>query len=89
MYRYKNTKKVVKNGVTYYRTTIFNRIPKSDDDLYVISQYGDRLDLLAYQFYGDVTLWWYIARANNLFTLNIPSSMQLRIPGSTKYAQGE
>ena len=46
------------------------------------------LYLLAYNFYGDVSLWWYIARANNLFTLNIPENIQLRIPGSTQYAQG-
>ena len=89
MNRYKNTKKIKKNGVTYYRTTLFSNIPKSDDDLYVLSQWGDRLDLLAHQFYGDVTLWWYIGRANNIFTINIPTNMQLRIPGSTKYARGE
>ena len=69
-------------------TVIYSTIPESDSDIYVITQYGDRLDLLAYQFYGDVTLWWYIARANNLFTFNIPANIQLRIPGSTQYAQG-
>ena len=68
---------------------MFSNIPKADDDIYVLSQWGDRLDLLAHQFYGDTTLWWYIARANNLFTINIPTNMQLRIPGSTKYARGE
>ena len=89
MDRYRNTeKRKTEDGKLVYRTTLFDNIPVSDDDIYVITQYGDRLDLLAYQFYGDVTLWWYIARANNLFTFNIPANIQLRIPGSTQYAQG-
>ena len=89
MNRYKDTRKQKKeNNVTYYKTTIFDKVPKSNDDVYVLTQSGDRLDLLAYQFYGDISLWWYIARANNLFTLNVPENIQLRIPGSTQYAQG-
>ena len=89
MERYGNTEIVRKeDGKLVYRSTYFKNIPITDDDVYIISQFGDRLDLLAYQFYGDVTLWWYIARANNLFTFNIPANIQLRIPGSTQYAQG-
>tara|TARA_Y100001973_G_scaffold105084_2_gene176966 strand:+ start:252 stop:530 length:279 start_codon:yes stop_codon:yes gene_type:complete len=87
--RYKNTEKIKKeNNQVYYRSTYFDNIPITDSDMYIISQYGDRLDLLAHQFYGDVTLWWYIARANNLFAMNIPEGLQMRIPGSLKYAQG-
>jgi hypothetical protein len=89
MSRYQNTEKVRKdNGQVYYRSTYYDSIPVSDNDIYIISQFGDRLDLLAHQYYGDVSLWWYIARANNLFTLNIPENIQLRIPGSAQYAQG-
>ena len=87
MDRYRNTEKVRKNGQVYYRSTYFESIPTTDNDIYVISQYGDRLDILAHQFYGDVTLWWYIARANNLFTISVPENIQLRIPGSTQYAK--
>ncbi len=90
MDRYRNTeKRKTEDGKIVYRSTLFENIPTSDDDVYVITQYGDRLDLLAYQFYGDVTLWWYIARANNLFSFNVPENIQLRIPGSTQYAQGD
>ena len=90
MNRYRNSEKVKKDdNKLVYRSTLYDNIPISDDDIYVITQYGDRLDLIAYQFYGDVTLWWYVARANNLFSMNVPSSIQLRIPGSTKYAQGD
>ncbi len=90
MNRYKDTRKQKKeNNVTYYKTTIFDKVPKSNDDIYVLTQSGDRLDLLAYQFYGDISLWWYIARANNLFSINVHPNIQLRIPGTTKFARGK
>tara|TARA_B100000902_G_C26475028_1_gene511977 strand:+ start:195 stop:464 length:270 start_codon:yes stop_codon:yes gene_type:complete len=89
MSRYKNSRIKVQNNKSYYKTTIFDKIPKSDSDIYVITQYGDRLDLLAHQFYGDVSLWWYIARANDLNTMIVPENIQLRIPGTTQYAKGK
>ena len=88
MSRYKNTRIEKKKNKSYYKTTIFNQVPKQDSDIYVITQYGDRLDLLAHQFYGDSSLWWNIARANDLNTLIIPENIQLRIPGTTEYAKG-
>ncbi len=89
MSRYRNTeKRKTEDGKLVYRSTLYENIPVSDNDIYIITQYGDRLDLLAHQFYGDVNLWWYIARANNVFTFNVPENIQLRIPGSTQYAQG-
>ena len=89
MSRYKSSKITRKNNKSYYRTTIFDKIPKTNNDIYVITQYGDRLDLLAYEYYGDVSLWWYIARANDLNTMIVPENIQLRIPGSTIYAKGK
>ena len=70
-------------------TTFYSAIPETDDDIYVITQLGDRLDNLAFQFYGDVTLWWYIARANDLNTMIVPENIQLRIPGTIEYAKGQ
>ena len=69
-------------------STVYSTIPETDNDLYVISQAGDRLDILANQFYGDVTLWWYIAKANNLTFMTLPVGTKLRIPASTQYAIG-
>ena len=93
MKRYELTKvkKVKRKGyqeVTAKSTTIYDNIPESDNDIWVISQYGDRLDLLAYQFYGDTGLWWYIAKANGLKFMVIPVGTSLRIPGSLEYAKG-
>ena len=92
MNRYENTKLVQKtknNTKMISRTTIiYSSIPESDDDIYIITQDGDRLDLLANTYYNDSTLWWYIAKANNLKVMNIPIGTSLRIPGSTNHAIG-
>ena len=71
-----------------YNTTIYNEIPQTNTDIYVISQQGDRLDLLAQQFYGSTSLWWFIAQANNISTMNLEPGTSLRIPSSIKFAQG-
>ena len=98
MARYENTKikqGVVSRGIppkpyniTSYRTTIYSAIPETDSDIWVITQHGDRLDNLAFQFYGDQSLWWYIAKANNLTFMTIPIGTSLRIPATTQYAIG-
>ena len=71
-------------GTQYYKTTIYPEIPLSENDIYVITDFGDRLDLLAYQFYQDVTLYWIISAANpnsiQFGSIFIPQGTQLRIP---------
>jgi hypothetical protein len=82
-HRYQNIP-VVKNdkGVRYHANNVYPDIPLSDDDIYIITTVGDRLELLADNYYKDVTLWWIIVSANNLpgDTMFIPLGMQLRIP---------
>jgi hypothetical protein len=67
----------------YYKGKQYPNIPLSESDVYVITTVGDRLDSLAYSYYGDATLWWIIAVANNNATKGalfpIPGT-QLRIP---------
>jgi|TARA_R110002020_G_scaffold417578_3_gene626748 hypothetical protein len=71
-------------GLRYYNTSRYPLVPLSEDDIYAISEFGDRLETLAYQFYGDVTLYWIIAIANpNIIpfdSLFIPVGSQIRIP---------
>lgn len=45
-------------------------------------QEGDRIDLLAAKYYGDVTLWWMICDANPelIDWMWLPSGIMLRIP---------
>ena len=90
MPRYEHTKrsKDKKRNINKYETTIYNKVPERNDDMYFIAQEGDRCDNLAQRFYGDSNLWWFIARTNNLKTMNIPAGTSLRIPISTINAKG-
>jgi len=62
MARYSNTKKQKINNKNYYATTIYKKVEEKNSDQYFISQQGDRCDSLANRFYGDSTLWWFIAK---------------------------
>ena len=88
MSRYKYTNINKKNKKKYYETTIYKKVEEKNSDSYFIAQEGDRCDNLAFRFYGDSTLWWFIARVNNLKTNNIPAGTSLRIPSTTQDAEG-
>ena len=84
MARYDNkTILTTPDGKPYIKGKQYPNIPLSESDVYVVTTIGDRLDLLAYSYYNDVTLWWIIAVANNNATKGsmfpIPGT-QLRIP---------
>ena len=79
MARYNSTKISSKNKKNYYNTTIYKKVPERDTDRYFI---------LANEFYGNPNLWWFIARVNNLTTMNIPAGTSLRIPIDTEFAKG-
>jgi hypothetical protein len=72
-------------GKRFYKTVKYPEIRKNITDIYIVGQAGDRIDLLANKYYGDVTLWWIIARANNLGKgdLVVPLGKQIRIPTNT------
>lgn len=78
----KNKKKKLDDGREVYRSKIYPKIPKSNNDIYAVTQTGDRLDTLANQFYGDSSLWWIIAAANNLHDVGfaVADGTVLRIP---------
>ena len=79
---------LTKNKKRYFGTTVYNKVPETNEDMYFIAQYGDRCDNLAARFYNDSSLWWFIARTNNLKTMNIPAGTSLRIPVSLENAKG-
>ena len=81
--RYKNNEiKNTNDGRRVYRSKIYPQIPLSDDDIYVATETGDRLDTLAYQYYEDSSLWWIIAAANNIHNapFGLTDGTILRIP---------
>lgn len=90
--RYDNFKILNKNGVKYYAPTDYTNV---DDTLYdffkvqnisdgiiVETKNGDRLDLLAKQYYNDKNLWYIIARVNGLGKrgLFVDSNIMIFIP---------
>ena len=83
-YRYQNIPlaKSAVSGSQYYLNNIYPDIPLSNEDNYVITTLGDRLDLIAFDFYGDVSFWWVIASANALpgDSLYLEPGTQIRIP---------
>ena len=76
-----------KNQVRYYRGIKYPNIDLSINDLYIITTAGDRLDLLANQFYNDIRLWWIIATANRDIlrkdSYGLKPGLELRVPTNT------
>ena len=85
MSRYSNTRlKRKPSGERVYSYTLYPKIPIQNSDVFITPTYGDRLDILANDYYGDSSLWWIIAQANGikgftaLYTKNFKG--ELRIP---------
>ena len=81
--RYKNTK-ITKDptGTRVYKPTIYPKIPIKNSDLIITPKEGERLETLAATHYGDTSLWWIIAAANNLGkgTMKLTPGEEIRIP---------
>jgi hypothetical protein len=79
-----NRSKKLPDGREVYTSKILPKIPKRDDDIYIAIQTGDRLDTIANQYYGDSSLWWIIATANQIH--DAPFSLEdgtvLRVPAN-------
>ena len=88
MFRRYDKTSTTRNNEGYWKkdTTYYVEIPLLDTDIYVLSQFGDRFDLLSNQFYGTPHYWWYIARANDMKFNNIPEGTTIRIPATLEYA---
>jgi len=78
-----------KGSRSTYNTSKLLTVPKSSNDRYIFSREGDRLDLLAAEFYDDPTAWFILAVANNLGkgSLHVPAGVQIRIPDSIVVTQ--
>lgn len=98
MNRYENIKvfREVKDdstlGRSYRKGVKYPLTEPSEDDVWVITTVGDRYDLLAFQYYGDTSLWWVINIANtgdyssdiSFNSIFIPPGTQLRIPNDVQ-----
>ena len=60
-----------------------NEIPYSEGDIYHRVTLGEqnRLDIISYNYYGTVMLWWVIAEASEIINpFDVPMNTVLRIP---------
>ena len=77
----------VKN-IRYYKNIEYPEIPISENDIYILSKFTDRLDLLAKDYYNDVRLWWVISKANpdkiKRDSLFMNPGQQIRIPANVE-----
>ena len=83
MNRYKFSKeKKTELGKRYYGSIMYPEIKIRNNDIYIYAKSEDRIDNLAYKYYGDVTLWWVIAKANHMGkgTFRLEPGKQIRIP---------
>jgi hypothetical protein len=76
----------LKDKMRSYKNIEYPKIEVDSNDIYIISKIGDRLDLLAQDFYGNPKYWWVISRANcskiksDSFFIN--PGLQIRIPNN-------
>ena len=82
----KTEKKI--SGKVGYLPTVYPSLDLSNNDFYIIAREEDRMDLIAQDFFGDPTLWWLVASANDLpgDSMYPPLGFQLRIPGNLNNA---
>lgn len=90
MQRYEEFTDVIidgENNKRRYGTLYYPDFEPKSSDIYIVTNIGHRLDLLAYQYYGDVRFWPIIAKANKLHTATIrpPLGQRLRIPYPLNY----
>lgn len=73
-----------KDGAVFWELTEFPKILQEtqEDDVLLRLKSPERLDNLAYRFYGSPQLWWVIAFANRfrLPSLSLKPGMVVRIP---------
>jgi hypothetical protein len=76
------------DGFEFWDTLQLPQLQAQPDDAFYTVLGPDRIDLLAYKFYGDAVLWWVIALANDLELLpsDLNPGLVLRIP-SLRYVQ--
>ena len=73
------------NNVRRLTTTIYPTFTEDISGTRIVSQDGDRLDILAKEYYNDERLWFVIAKANNLGkgSMVIPPGEIITIPYET------
>jgi phage tail protein X len=87
MHRFTGIKQLLnRNNKRYFINTVLPDVPLSSEDVYIITQDGDRLDNLSYEFYNDTQYWWVILAANpnklRKDSYHVALGEQIRIPAN-------
>ena len=85
MNRYSIAKKDTRfDGKRVYKSVLYPVIHDDSSDVYIVTNETMYLDVLAFKYYSDSSLWWIIALANNIGKgrLSVPIGIQLKIPGN-------
>tara|TARA_Y100001970_G_C14096475_1_gene782982 strand:- start:317 stop:580 length:264 start_codon:yes stop_codon:yes gene_type:complete len=72
--------RVLYKGYNVSETTYIEIPEQHPDDRWVVTTMGDRLDLLAKQYYGNQHLWYFIAKVNGINTVTVDAGIKLRLP---------
>jgi hypothetical protein len=83
--RYAKLRTIKRDGVEKSYHEVVNATPKVDVSscqlFKVTGLFINRLDLIADKFYGDASLWWYIAKQNDITEFEVvPADTVLQIP---------
>ena len=89
MNRYKHQQvKRDADGRRKLSTIQYPKIVSKNSDIIYRSKESDTYSGLAYRFYKDASLWWFIAQTNNISTMNVPGGTSLRISFNTSFMNG-
>lgn len=80
-----------KTGRRYYPGLKYPTIPLSENDVYTIAVFGDRLDVISDHYYGNMDDAWIISTANGLIgdSLFFEPGFQIRIPTNVAEIKNE
>lgn len=84
--RYKDVNILINKKIRVYSSTVYPTINYDQSDIIIIANESTRLDLLAYDYYGDSTLYWIISKANNIINndIYIEPGTQLILPNKSR-----
>lgn len=88
--RYSNIPTILKTGKgKVYDSVLLPNVDATDSDIVVMTVQGDRLDLLANEYYQDPSMWWVIALKNDMteIDLSMKEGIILRIPSRNEAIQ--